>query len=174
MIRSVDTATLVAGNMAFQQSATHAADIGVEKAMAMLKGKQTDNSLSTSDPTSGYIAQTRQSEDTPTPDVTWQTFWEQNLAANARSAFPDQPDGSKGTDSFGNQVYYIVHRLCLNSAAPGSSGKCVASPAVTKSSGNADEPGLQLTAASQIYYRITVRVAGPRGTESYVQTIVAM
>jgi hypothetical protein len=106
--------------------------------------------------------------------MSWQAFWEQKYATAAVSAFPDQANGQKGTDAFGNEVYYVVHRLCLNSAAPGSNGKCVASPAVTKSTGNADEPGLQLNAASQIYYRITVRVAGPRGTESYVQTIVAM
>ena len=36
MIRSVDTATLVAGNLAFEQAATHAADRGVEAAVARL------------------------------------------------------------------------------------------------------------------------------------------
>jgi type IV pilus assembly protein PilX len=178
MIRSVDTATLVAGNMAFEQSATHAADIGVEKAIIMLQVKLNDGNggaaLSSPDPTSGYFAQTRAGEDTPDPGTSWQSFWEQHLAPYAQSAFPDTASGEKGTDEFGNQVYYVVHRLCLSSAAPGASGRCVNSPAVTTSTGNAQEPGVQLTAASAIYYRITVRVAGPRGTESYVQTIVAM
>ena len=41
--------------------------------------------------------------------------------------------------------------------------------------GNPDEPNaVPLNGTSQIYYRITVRVLGPRRTESYVQVHVAM
>jgi hypothetical protein len=53
----------------------------------------------------------------------------------------------------------------------------VESPAVTANSsgGNGQGAGdVQINAASQVYYRITVRVAGPKRTESYVQSHVAM
>jgi type IV pilus assembly protein PilX len=165
MIRSVDTATLVSGNLAFQQSATYAADKGIEAALVMLKKKQVDGTLDNNDPSSGYSAAMR-STDSPTAGQSWQEFWTATLA----------PVGVEVPgDPFSNHVYYVVHRECSNAKPPGSGGLCVASPAVTKSSGNAQEAGeVELNAASQIYYRITVRVSGPRRTESYVQSHVAL
>lgn len=165
MMRSVDTATLVAGNLAFEQAATNAADKGVEQAIAMLQAKSASNALDNNDPTSGYFASLR-SSDNPSAGQSWQQFWDANLAAAAYDA---------GTDQFGNHIYYVVHRQCANAMPPGAGGQCVASPAVTTATGNSQEAGeIELQAASQIYYRITVRVSGPRRTESYVQSFVAM
>ena len=165
MMRSVDTATLVAGNLAFQQAATNSADQGIEQAITMLQGKSAGGTLNTSDPTSGYYA-TLGSADSPSSGQTWQAFWDANLAAAAYDA---------GTDQAGNHLYFVVHRECANALPPGSGGQCVASPVVTTSTGNSQEAGeIELQAASQIYYRITVRVSGPRRTESYVQSHIAM
>ncbi len=165
MVRSVDSATLVSGNLAYQQSATYAADKGIEQALAMLTKKKQANLLDSDDPTSGYLASMR-STDSPAAGVSWQSFWNSTLAANSYALPPD---------NFQNQVSYIVHRECGFAKPPGTGGLCVASPVVTKSTGNAQEAGeVELDASSQIYYRITVRVAGPRRTESYVQSHVAM
>ena len=165
MMRSVDTATLVSGNLAFQQAATHAADKGVEQAIAMLRQKLADDTLDTSDNTNGYFASLR-STDNPAPGQSWQAFWQQSLAAAAYDA---------GEDGLGNRLFFVVHRNCANEQPPGAGGQCVASPAVMKAGGNSEEAGeVQLQSVSQIYYRITVRVTGPRRTESYVQTHVAM
>ena len=165
MIRSVDTATLVSGNLAFQQAATYAADKGVEKALVMLKQKQADGTLDNNDPSNGYYASLR-STDSPASGQSWQEFWSSTLSGAAYDV---------GADQFANHIYYVVHRQCANPKPPGSGGLCVASPAVTKASGNAQEAGeVELQAASQIYYRITVRVSGPRRTESYVQSHVAL
>lgn len=165
MIRSVDTATLVSGNLAFQQSATHAADKGIERAVAMLKQKQTDATLDSNDTSNGYFASLR-STDNPASGQNWQQFWSANLAASAYDA---------GEDQFKNHIYFVVHRQCANAQPPGAGGQCVASPAITRASGNSQEANeVQLQSASQIYYRITVRVSGPRRTESYVQSHIAM
>lgn len=167
MMRSVDTATLVAGNLAFQQAATQASDKGVETAMAMLRQKLIDDTLSVNDVSNGYIA-TLQATDNPDPTTnqSWQAFWDANLKGIAYDA---------GEDVYKNHVYFVVHRMCQNALPPGAGGQCVASPAVTTTTGNSQEAGeIQLNSASQIYYRITVRVAAPRRTESYVQTTVAM
>ncbi|MDE2607447.1 MAG: hypothetical protein KGL68_16150 [Burkholderiales bacterium] len=166
MMRSVDTATLVAGNLAFEQAATNAADKGIEQAIAMLQAKSASGTLDSNDPTSGYFASLRATNDNPAAGQTWQAFWDANLASSAYDA---------GTDQFGNHIYYVVHRQCANALPPGAGGQCVASPAVTTANGNSQEAGeIELQAASQIYYRITVRVAGPRRTESYVQSFIAM
>ena len=109
---------------------------------------------------------TLKSTDSPSGTQSWQEFW---------STIPSGAIFDAGTDQFDNHIYYVVHRQCANPKPPGSGGLCVASPAVTKTSGNAQEAGeVELQAASQIYYRITVRVTGPRRTESYVQSHVAL
>lgn len=165
MMRSVDSATLVAGNLAFQQAATNSADQGIEKAITVLQDLSATNKLNTDNPNKGYYA-TLTSSQSPAAGQTWQAYWDANLAASAYDA---------GTDQTGNHIYFVVHRQCLNPQAPGSGGQCVASPAVTTSSGNSEEAGeIELQSASQVYYRITVRVLGPRRTESYVQTHIAM
>lgn len=168
MVRSVDTATLVAGNLAFQQAATHAADKGVEAALGMLAGKATDGTLDTNDGTNGYFA-TLAAADKPIGNQSWQEFWHDNLEAVAREA-PNSPD------TFGNRIFYVVHRQCAFAKPAGAGGECVSSPAViSESTGNGQgSDDIRLKAATAVYYRITVRVAGPRRTESYVQSYVAM
>jgi type IV pilus assembly protein PilX len=78
--------------------------------------------------------------------------------------------------STGNTVSYTVQRLCLLSQPQTSVGQFCARPqttgAATSSSRGAGAIGLQYD--SQIYYRITSRIQGPRNTVSYVQTIVSM
>lgn len=161
MMRSVDTSTLVAGNLAFRQAATHAGDKGVERALEVLRQKATAADLNND--SNGYFSHLTVT-DNPAAGVSWQEFWHKELAANAYSV---------GKDQFDNDISFVIHRQCT---ADGSGAwHCVASPAVTKATGNSEEANeVQLHAASQVYYRITVRVQGPRRTESYVQTHVAM
>lgn len=164
MMRSVDTSTLVAGNLAFQQAATHAADKGVEQAFAMLKQKAADKTLHESDTSNGYFA-TRTEADNPREGKSWQQFWQDTLAAHARDA---------GEDQFKNHLYYVVHRECAL-AKPAADAQCVASPANTGGRNNSQRINpFNYRAATSVYYRITVRVVGPRRTESYVQSYVAM
>jgi Tfp pilus assembly protein PilX len=165
MMRSVDTATLVAGNLAFQQAATNAADKGIEAAIQMLQQKQSDKTLDSNDPGNGYSA-TLHPTDNPAAGQSWADLW--NASLGAQSYFV-------GQDQFNNKIWFAVNRECINAAAPAAGGQCVASPKIAKASGNSEEAGdIQITAASQVYYRITVRVQGPRRTESYVQSHIAM
>jgi Tfp pilus assembly protein PilX len=166
MMRSVDTATLVSGNLAFQQSATSAADRGVEQAIAMLKDKRAGGSLDTNDTSNGYYAKLRSDEgDNPAAGQSWQSFWQETLKDNAYDA---------GEDAFGNQIWFVVHRICNQAAAPNLGGDCVASPTVMQEKPNPNIGSPPIQAATAIYYRITVRVVGPRRTESYVQTHISM
>lgn len=167
MMRSVDTATLVSGNLAFQQAATNAADRGVEQAIAMLRQKRTDGTLDANDPSNGYFAKLRTDEgDNPAAGQSWEQFWQANMRTVAFDA---------GEDAFNNQIWFVVHRICNAPAAPNMGGDCVASPRVMRE--GAGDPNIgapPIVAATALYYRITVRVVGPRRTESYVQTHIAM
>lgn len=165
LTRLVDTATLVAGNLAFKKAATRAADKGIEQAIAFVKQKATDGTLDSNDPTTGYFA-TLRTTDTPAAGTGWPAFWTANFTATAY-AMP--------ADALGNQVSFIIHRACANAKPPGAGGLCVASPVVQRDPGNSQEAGeIQLASSSQIYYRVTVRVTGPRRTESYVQSHIAL
>ena len=81
---------------------------------------------------------------------------------------------------------YVIQRLCSAAGdASSTSVDCTQSPNANsgtcaggsscdsqkinlKSSGGTGQNG------SQVYYRITVRVSGPRGTQSLVQVVVAL
>ena len=165
LVRSSDTSNLIAGNLAFQRAATHAGDTGVEAAIHVIQDKALSSTLDSNDTTNGYFATLRPA-DSPQGAQTWDAFWSAQLRANAVNVAADQ---------FGNSVSYVIHRHCANALPPAGGGQCVASPVISQSTGNAEEAGsIQLTASSKIYYRITVRVTGPRRTVSYVQSHVAM
>ena len=166
LIRSVDTNNLIAGNMAFQQAAAHSADTGIEAAAAWLDS-ESDTLLEGDIPDSGYAS--NGSANGLSPDAatnySWDTYWskiDSNRVVTATQA-----------DPAGNTVSYIIDRLCNN---PGTKNKidCVVSPSSRVGAGNSAGTGSsQFNAPISVYYRITVRVAGPRNTVSYVQSVVS-
>lgn len=169
MMRSVDTNTLIAGNLAFQRAATHSSDTGVEAAITWLQANNTGVTLDNDDPTNGYDSSGSNAAQTPAAGQTWDDYWMQSLTARARKL------NGGAADSAGNAVSYIIDRLCNNAGGKTTGAACVASPVVQAATGNAEEAGeVQLNAASVVYYRVTVRVAGPKNTVNYVQAIVSM
>jgi type IV pilus assembly protein PilX len=164
LIRGVDTANLIAGNLAFRQGATHAADWGVEQARSWLSS-QSATTLYADQPGvtngSGYWANMQLGLDFTGSDPV-KTPFDWSTAANL------------GTDANGNQVQYVIHRLCDLAGDP-ASRNCIRSSAGGTSSGTkggAAYGTFALSGATQIYYRITTRVVGPRNTTSYVQVVV--
>jgi Tfp pilus assembly protein PilX len=169
LVRSVDTSNVIAGNLAFQQAATHSADTGIETAIAWLQSNSAGGTLDSDSPTNGYAANGSDPNLSPAANVSWDSFWHTQSARVRRAT----PEGQ--TDSAGNVVHYAIDRLCRNSGAKTAGASCSASPVVQAASGNAEEAGdIQLYAPSVVYYRITVRVAGPRNTVSYVQAVVSI
>jgi hypothetical protein len=71
-------------------------------------------------------------------------------------------------------VSYVIHRMCELAGNPGSVNCVRTSLGGTTggTQGGATYGGAALPSTSQIYYRITVRVTGPRNTVSYVQVMV--
>ncbi|QAU33792.1 hypothetical protein [Janthinobacterium sp. 17J80-10] len=163
LMRSVDTGNLIAGNMAFQQSAVRSGDVGVEAAVTWLdgvKGGADPAQLNASDSTNGYVAMI----ENPASGQSWDAFWTATLAAKAVSLAQDEA---------GNTVSYIIHRMCATTGIK-AGASCSDSAAVKATAANAEEGGqVQLNTTSAVYFRITVRTAGPRGTVSYVQAVVA-
>lgn len=162
MVRSVSTTNIIAGNLAFQQGATHAGDTGIESAIAWLELNNTGTTLHNSDTGNGYIA----ARQDPAAGQSWDNFWSAQLSGQAKAL---------AQDAAGNTATFIIHRLCLTVGAPTAVGvNCATSPTATTTGGSKGAGAIQLQYSGQVYYRITARVAGPRNTVSYVQAVVSM
>lgn len=169
LMRSVDTNVLIAGNLAFRQGATMAGDWGIEAARAWLTANATGNTLETDQPGvaggGGYWANWQSNADLygGTPTTTDDYNWSGATLV--------------GTDAGGNEVRYVAHRLCSIAGPATSSGvNCVsggsgggAGPASTGTKSTVAYGTAALPGVSTTYYRITVRIAGPRNTLSFVQ-----
>lgn len=177
LMRGVLGSNRVAGNLAFQQAVVQAGDVGAETAIAWLE-QRTQELLTNSPPTPANrlynnivigagqpFAYTATRQD-PAAGQTWEAFWQTLAASNLVNQLP--------TDAAGNQVSFVVHRLCAATGDP-TVARCEASPALPLAVQNSSRSNsIKLRQASQVYYRITVRVQGARNATSFIQTIVAI
>jgi type IV pilus assembly protein PilX len=175
VMRSVGTNVLISGNMAFKQAATSVADYGVEVARTWIQTTsgpapagnptllQTDGTPGTA--TAGYYSTWKYDPTAPT-DLAKNFDPFQYNWANAMLVVP-APDPS-------TQVQYVIHRMC---SLPGSTDavgqQCVT--VSTSSTGGSTQNVLgggqqPLTSTTQVYYRVTVKVTGPRNATSFIQT----
>lgn len=174
LIRSVDTGVLIAGNLAFRQSATHGGDAGIEAARTWLLANTT--SLASDSAANGYYANSQVSLDltgNKTPTTTSDNVaWEGTGASSPRCLT---------ANSVGNKVCYIIHRMC------DASGTALDAATCTTKTGT--KGGSSLGAARQMltyqqgaweemtmfgYYRVTVRIAGPRNNVAFVQSFLVI
>lgn len=173
LMRSVDTNVLVAGNLAFRQGATFSGDWGIEEARTWLTTNNGGVTLHSSQPAvvdgNAYFANFQSGVDLIGVGATSDDFdWS---GASARNL---------GADSAGNEVRYVIHRLCELAGDPNSAtANCVkfsggggSSPASTGTKGVVAYGTAALPGVSQVYYRVTVRISGPRNTMSFVQAIL--
>lgn len=175
LVRSVDTGLIIAGNLAFKRTTTHAADFGIEQARTWLQGV-TPATLENDNPGLGYYA-TRQivvtdfagiRPDTQADDIDWDG---------------DRPSApakvlSIGQDSAGNTISYVIHRMCDSNGAPGTtSNPCESFTPTTSATSTTRGPAYgsgALKGQRAYLYRITVRVIGPRNTRSVVQSVIIL
>ncbi|MDP9601824.1 UNVERIFIED_ORG: Tfp pilus assembly protein PilX [Variovorax paradoxus] len=183
LTRSVGTSNVVAGNIAFQQAATHSADRGVETAVAWLEQNSIVNgtgacagttALGCTQTAEGYQAVRTD----PAGDQDWNAFFQKNLTDKKAKSLPRD-------ETTGNTVSYLVQRMCekegeantdLNSCATSpfaAAGSCPGGTTCTGGGGRGGT-GSNVNSSKQTYYRITVFVSGPRNTQSLVQAVVAL
>ena len=180
LIRSVDTSTLIAGNIAFKQAATASGDAGIEAAVNWLANTQSANSsinvlndgshpFNLTGGTGSYMNAGYFSNDDPTVSLT-----------DGSGIVWDNSDSTLvGTDGSGNTIRYVIQRMCRTANQPVQSANCLFSGAVEDQNGqNIPLPqdvctGAGCPSAGQApMMRITSRTTGPRNTVSYVQAFV--
>ena len=196
LMRSVDTGSMIAGNLAFRQATLNATDAGTGKAFAALmsvanSGNSKDLQILWHDNgqtcpagataafcTGGVInlpgyssATLATCEVTGTGCTAAQTNWWKD-SANWATAYTltaaEFPDTS-------TTVQYVIHRMCQTAnTAPGfGTTTCqYFAPPVQVGCSNGMPSSCAGLNSNIIYYRITVRVTGPRNTTSYAQVFV--
>ncbi|MBI3901545.1 MAG: hypothetical protein HY306_01150 [Nitrosomonadales bacterium] len=177
LVRSMDTTNIIAGNLAFRQAAVMEGDAGTEAAVAWLEANN-GNTLWTNSLANGYAA----NRVDPNSGESWDAFWLRVLQPNppslpiANLTCSGQACTLPTDTTTGNTVSYAIQRMCADPAGgdplvPGS--LCAATPAV--SAGRCRTAGcIDLLVNTQVYYRITSRIVGPRNTVSYTQSVVAL
>ncbi len=175
LVRSVDTGLIIAGNLAFKRTTTHAGDMGIEQARTWLQGV-TAADLENDNPVFGYYA-TRQSavkdfSGMGTAEYTDDIDWN-----NDRSEAPAKVR-SFPKDAYGNTISYVIHRMCDGTGTPGTTGNpCESYTPKGSSTSSTRGPAYgsgALSGQRAYLYRITVRVIGPRNTRSIVQSVIIL
>lgn len=175
LIRSVDTSTLIAGNLAFKQAATASGDAGIEAAVNWLAATQTANkALNVLNNSAHPFNQTSL---TATPG--YHSSASSTLSLTADSTWNDTNSVLVGTDGSGNTIRYIIQRMCRNANTPIQTANCLFSSGTVDNNGqNIPLPqeiceGVGCPVAGQTpQMRITTRTTGPKNTVSYIQAFV--
>lgn len=185
LVRSVDTGVMVAGNLAFRQGATVAGDAGIEAARTWLLNNNT-SLLENDVPGSGYYATQQFTNEKPNNDPNNDVDLTGNLTANNTNNDVDWENKGIGIasakclamDTAGNTACYIIHRMC-NALGPLDASKCSTRQSIKTGSSLGAlrqmvtyQEGKWPDFANQAYYRVTVRIAGPRNNISFIQTFL--
>jgi len=173
LVRSVDTANVIAGNLAFKQSTLQAGDLGVEAAVTALPtiiAGSVDTDLtpaaSSTNPNYWYYASRRETDTYGVPTQ------KQAGAAGAATAI-DWTQLPIAATTAGNSVRIVIDRLCQGPPpVTDLLANCFAEAGVG-GSGSQKAGAAIFTATPTVYYRLTARVTGPRNTVSMVQAILS-
>lgn len=166
MVRSVDTSNLIAGNLAFQQSALLAADQGAEAATNVLLPSITNSLNCTVNCPLGYLSWRQPNREPPV--ITWEAFWGDVRGNAVTLQLKDAANNLTGYTA-----YYVIQAMCDQNGQIG----CLSPPPSASGSCEGNDLGLAnqtCTPPKQKYYRITTRVEGPRNSVAYVQTMIAL
>lgn len=194
LVRSVDTGTLIVGNIGFKQDTIEASSAGAEAAITWLNAA--GDSVLSNDVAgvaganeAGYYSFVSANLDPTGANTTAANKlalvnWREDkvggeptncvgIPADTYASCAQLPSAVQTMN--GNMVQWIIVRLC--SAAGGTESATCTFPD-TSGTGVASDVG-EVTAGGRIsdipaspYYRIIVRTAGPRNTVSYTETMV--
>lgn len=153
LVRTSTMGAGVSGSLALKQTATSGADLGLERGLAELDtlylagGDKLDNNVSAS----GYYATV--DPKLKTEELPW--------ASSAKKVTDD--------DGLGNQVHFLIHRLCTKTGRWNAADQSCVTPPGTGCPGSSETAGSVATCNDRPMYRVTARATGPRETVSYVQ-----
>jgi type IV pilus assembly protein PilX len=189
LVRSVDSGSLVIGNLAFKQDTTRAADVATERARTWLTTSGAN--LTADAPTAGYYATSMNNVD-PTGRLTsagnlldvvnWgdadSCACRASPATCSSCTTAPSPAITVGSGSGAVSARYIITRLCPNTGPVDGTNAC-AQPANLRTSNRKDHSTqdqvnqtVEPPATAAAYYRVVVRTVGGRNSVSFTETIL--
>ncbi len=165
LMRSVDTSTGIAGNLAFRASAVTSADASIELAMAFLEANRGSSVLNNDVAAQGYyaVADLSITGATNAPSD-WSRY---DWAGRSRKI--------ANADESGNTIQYVIERLCSKPNASNSVDNRCAKKVVQGSEDGANNskgagtPGNY--SLNYLSFRITTMVTDPKGSATYIQVM---
>ncbi|MBI4998112.1 MAG: hypothetical protein HZC22_14705 [Rhodocyclales bacterium] len=168
LFRSADIGALVAGNMGMQRGATRAGDVGTNAAIVWLNANGVAGSAVLHDDSAANGYSAAGVNDVPGTNQTWAEYWDVLTGSHpARNLAEDAVTG--------NQVSYVIQRLCDRVGPPYSASplvRCVKPPYTDTAGGGQEAGDISLESPTSVYYRVTSRIAGPRNSVSFIQALV--
>lgn len=178
LIRSVDTNSVITGNLSYKQTAAISSSFGLEN-MADTIGTQTTSYSEANHASDGYYA-TCVSTFAPavidqncsganlTSDASWQPGVTSRLADGVGVGI------AGGVDAYGNTIQYIVERMC-NVAGVADETRCLSNTTDLNNDSKSckNYPCDKTDAVPLPIYRVTIRVAGPKNTLSFIQAFIS-
>lgn len=165
LVRSFDSSLVLAGNMAFKRDLVNQGERGMAAAIASMKGSGALVSATTRQSnliSSNYYASLLATDVHGIPTILLNdSAW----VSAGMSVTGDIKDTVSGVT-----IRYVIDRLCSASGAP-SPANCIVS-AYGDKGGTANQK--RAAAITPPVYRISVRVTGPRNTQTYLQSTFSL
>lgn len=185
LYRQIGTGLIIARNLSFKRTSAVAADFGVESARTWLVAQSSATLEQAGAINNVYFYYPGWCNTTinasGVPDANGDGNSDDCGANPAPSDFDattfNWANAALATtnDGVGNDVRYVIHRLCQTVGSINASGQqCVTVGSSTAGNTNeaADYNYMSLANTSQPYFRVTSRVLGPTNTVVYTQTII--
>lgn len=178
LMRMVESANQLAGNLAFKRAATLAAENGIEAAIDWLE-QQSATTLANDVANAGYHASATVAVDASgnaAASGTAAIDWKNNQCDSVARSACLSTAALAGVDNAGHSVHYLIQRLCGGSGGLVATGECALYLETEAESTSRGAIGYgsekRLTGQPWAFYRITARAVGPRDTVGLVQVLV--
>jgi Tfp pilus assembly protein PilX len=170
LIRSVDTNTMIASNLAFKQSATSSGDAGVEFAVNWIQAIAAQNkalNILPSDPANPFNI------DQPALGYYSSAASSVSLTDDTGIQWTDTDSVAVPSDDTNNKTRVVIQRMCNTPGVPPGPDNCLRGITIT---GGGQQDILLATETERpdstidsYQFRITARSEAPRSSTSYVQ-----
>ncbi|CAJ0775604.1 hypothetical protein LMG19083_00053 [Ralstonia psammae] len=162
VFRSSDAALFNAGNLAFKRDMTNRGELGIVAAKTALTSGalNLEATRQSNQPASGYYATMQATDKHGIPN---------NLVALTTEVANTKINGGDGIT-----VYYMIDRLCTAVGSTDPANACVVSSIGSAKGGTVLPYRGQAQPPSVPVYRISVRVDGPRSSQTFLQTTVSL
>lgn len=167
LFRSVDTSTLIAGNLALRQAAVAAGDKAIADAVTVLANLQAAGAA-----TNQWQVLAHPLNNT-NAGLAYYSFANPAVNLMADATWADGVSSAlSNADRGANRSRYIIQRMCRTENQLPTSEDCLLNFIDKDDDSKKTGSGTVARDKNSVVYRITARVTGPRNTVSYVQAFV--